>query len=346
MQIALNQGAMERRMQIGHLDGIIDGELHGWALDTDRPEQAIIISVHIDGLPVAEVLAGYYRSDLATHFKSSGRHGFYIDLARICTVPNEARIDVRLPNGSLLQGSPIRSCVARQPLKQNPTLLFMHIPKTAGTSIRNAILTNYRKSEVIFLYPQEPGFPVQSLSELPLEQRARSGLIVGHWVYYGAHESVPNECLYFTVVRDPISRVWSNYTHLMQSQDSRVLGHATRGSLEEMFESKFRTDLDNMMVRYFAGTPYIPVGSVNHDIYDMARRHLREAFPYVGQQQSVEKAYAWLKTKLDWNSSISVPAINVTEYDPAGQCSESDTKLIRHFNRWDCKLYEDVQQQS
>lgn len=327
-------------MQIGHLDSIVDGEISGWALDSDSPDEAVKLAVYLDGRFAAEALAVYHRPDVAEHFKTSGRHGFYVDLRseHAC----EASIDVRLPDGGPLHGAPMRAAIPPRPLKHRPTLLFMHIPKAAGTSFREAIARNYKTSEIAYLYPQEPGFRIRNLEELPLDQRSRAGLIAGHEVYYGVHQYIPNECLYFPVVRDPISRVWSNYIHVLQTKDARIFNGVKPESLEEIFESKSRGDMDNVMVRFFSGSPYVPVGTVNRDIYEMAKANARLAFPYIGQQTNLHRAYAWLREKLDWRNGSAVPVMNVTEYNSTPQCSEADRKIIRHFNEWDCRLYEDL----
>lgn len=327
-------------MQIGHLDKIVDGEISGWALDPDSPDEAVKLAVYLDDRFAAEVLAVYHRPDVADCFKTSGRHGFYVDLRseHAC----KKSIDVRLPDGGSLHGAPMCAAIPPRPLKQRPTLLFMHIPKAAGTSFREAIARNYKMSEIAYLYPQEPGFRIRSLEELPLDQRSRTRLMAGHEVYYGVHENIPNECLYFAVVRDPITRVWSNYVHLLQTKDARIFYEAKPGSIEEMFESKSRGDIDNVMVRFFAGLPYVPVGTVNRDMYEMAKHNAQLAFPYIGQQTDLNRAYAWLREKLDWHIESSVPLMNITEYSSAQQCRESDRKIIKHFNEWDCRLYEDL----
>lgn len=328
-------------MQIGHLDGIRDGEIYGWAFDTDRPDDALVVDVYIDGQRVSSALAGSYRVDLANHFNDSGRHAFYIDLAGVWTPGEEPAIEVRLPNGNLLNGAPIQAPIPHPRLRK-PTLIFIHIAKTAGTSLREAIARNYRNSEIIYMYPQEPGFPIGHVSALPREQLASARFLMGHFIWYGVHEWIPNECLYFTVARDPVARVWSNYLHLVQSQDPRVLGDVKPGTLEEMLESKSRPDLDNSMVRYISGRMDAPVGEINADVYELAVKNMRDAFPFVGLQEELREAYAWLQRRFNWEHPPSIPWINVKETAAVLDCGDGDRRLIEHSNRWDVRLYEEI----
>ena len=68
---------------LGHLDGIQDGEIFGWAINPDIPSKPARITAHVNGRPVVEALAVHYRPDVAEQFKSSGQHGFYLDLSQV-----------------------------------------------------------------------------------------------------------------------------------------------------------------------------------------------------------------------------------------------------------------------
>src|SRR5205814_3759067 len=102
-----------------------------------------------------------------------------------------------------------------------PTVLFMHIPKTAGSAFRRAISANYRESEIAYVYPTRPGFLVSDLRELPLEQRRAFRLVVGHF-QFGVHEALPQDAQYITIVREPSTRVLSQYAYLCQAQPELV----------------------------------------------------------------------------------------------------------------------------
>ena len=153
---------------LGHLDGIQDGEIYGWAINPDAPTKPARITAHVNGRPVVEALAVYYRPDVAEQFQCSGQHGFYLDLSQVSDTDTDAIVDVRLSNGRSLQNAPIRAHLPCRRRFRTPTLLYMHIAKTAGTALRENILNNYKQSEVAYIYPEPPGFPVGDLRDLPL----------------------------------------------------------------------------------------------------------------------------------------------------------------------------------
>lgn len=330
---------------LGHLDGIQDGEIWGWAINPDAPTKPAKITAHINGRPVAEALAVYYRPDVAQQFNCSGQHGFYLDLRPFSPAETEAIIDVRLSNGTSLQNAPIRAHLPCRRGAGTPTLLFMHMAKTAGTALRETIVSNYKQSEVAYIYPEPPGFPVSDLRDLPLAQRAQFRFVVGHF-QYGIHEEIPNDHAYFSIVRNPLTRIRSHYNYLVEHKNPLVSGERHIKTLEEVLEGKLTADLDNLMVRCFAGVDErdFPPGSINAEVYDLARCHAEYGFLYIGQQERLREAYAFLHAELGWNWSVPPEMMNRGSYSREDHLVDSEAELIKRFNTWDFKLYEHILQ--
>jgi hypothetical protein len=327
----------------GHLDGVRDDELFGWAIDPEHPAEPAKVTLHMDDRPVTEALAVYYRPDVAEQFQCSGRNGFFFDLSQICEADRDAVIDVRLSNGEVIRGAPLPAHVPRRRRSRGPTLLFMHIPKTAGTTFRKTMVRNYKRSEVAYLYPDPPGFPVRDLRDLPLAQRAQFRLVAGHF-QYGIHNDIPNDYWYFTIVRNPVARVWSHYQFLIEAKDPVVVLNGKVKSLEEVLEGRLTANLDNLMVRCFAGVNErkVPPGCVGGELYERAKRNLENAFVHVGQQEHLAEAYSYLEERLGWQCGFDLETINRGSYASGEQMDEAKTELIRQFNTWDVKLYEDA----
>lgn len=330
---------------VGHLDGIRNGEIYGWALDAGNPLEPVKLTVQINHRRAAELLAVYYRPDVAERMNSSGRHGFYLDLAKCWRHAGDIAVDVRFPNGQSLEGSPIRTPISQHPRERvsSPTLLFIHIPKTAGTAFREAAIPNYKQSEIAYVYADPPGFPWY-LGRFPIEQRARLRLVVGHYIY-GIHDWIPNECRYFTIVRNPLSRIWSHYNHFVE-QNSNLAFTATgeARTLQEMLENRIAVELDNLMVRYFAGVDdtAFPIGTLDHAVYELAALHLDRAFPCVGMQERLDDAYECLRNELGWTRGALPKSMNAASYSSTGRWTAQEEKLMRHFNKWDLMLYERI----
>ncbi|MGI9074152.1 MAG: hypothetical protein ACR2JB_23205, partial [Bryobacteraceae bacterium] len=328
---------------LGHLDGIQDGEIWGWAINPDMPSRPAKITAHVNGRPVVEALAVYYRPDVAEQFNCSGQHGFYLDLSQVSDAETEVVIDVRLSNGRSLQNAPIRARLPCRRGSRTPTLLYMHIAKTAGTALRETILNNYKQSRVAYIYPAAPGFPVRDLRDLPLAQRAQFRFVVGHF-QYGIHNEIPNDYAYFSIVRNPLHRVRSHYSYLVEYKSPTVTGDSHIKTLEEVLEGKLTVDLDNLMVRCFAGVSEtrFPPGTISAEIYELARHHAEKEFLYIGQQERLADAYSFLEAKLGWNWGLSPEMMNRGSYSREDPVADADAALIKRFNSWDFKLYERI----
>jgi hypothetical protein len=331
------------RGPVGHLGQVKSGEIYGWAMNPDDPNWPEKITAHVNGRPVAEALAVYYRPDVAERLNCSGRCGFYFDLSQFGDPDTDAVIDVRLSNGRSLEGGPVRAHLPRRQRGHVCTLLFMHIPKTAGTALRETILNNYRQSEVAYIYPDPPGFPVRDLRDLPLVQRTQFRLVVGHF-QYGLHDQIPNDYRYFTIVRNPTGRVHSHYAYLVQHGDPLLVQDGHAKTLEEALEGRVTANLDNLMVRCFAGVDEkdFPPGSINSEVYDLAVRHAENAFLYIGQQEHLAQAYSFLQAKFGWTWDAPPEIMNPGSYAREEGLGKLEADLIRRFNTWDVQLYEHI----
>jgi hypothetical protein len=164
-------------------------------------------------------------------------------------------------------------------------LLLAHIPKTAGSSLRNALSQLYRPQEQLFLYDAsalEGAVHPTRFGELPLEERAGLRFISGHF-QFGLHELVPRESRYLTAVRDPVDRVASLYYHYRRVADIHADTRAgaegrlilDQGlSLDDWGFGLQRIEIDNEMVRYMSGRRDVPFGGCTDDMLDDALQHV------------------------------------------------------------------------
>lgn len=129
------------------------------------------------------------------------------------------------------------------------TFIFVHIPKTAGTSFRTAAkqsltcawdygLDSPETSDVIkeTVYDKKPGALAEQISQRKIE------FLSGHFIASKYHNLVPNGKL-IGFVRDPVSRLISEYNH-------HVRHGGYKGSLEVFCSNAGH---HNVQSKYFSG---------------------------------------------------------------------------------------------
>jgi hypothetical protein len=327
----------------GSFDGVQDGRAYGWAFDPNHPSKPVFLTVRVNDQPVACVAAVHYRPDLVRLKIGSGSYAFYADLAWLFPVEREAVIDVRLPSGAPLAGSPRTIKVLPCARPQQPTVLFMHIPKTAGTAFREAIAANYKHPEIAYLYPTLPGFLVGDLRALPVEQRRSYRIVIGHF-QFGMHEALPQQSEYITIVREPVARVLSQYAYFLRTEPGLLSASGSLMSLEEVLERRLAVDFDNATVRCFSGVNQrvFPPGTLTRDIFDRAVHNLRTAFTFVGHQESSGTSFEWLRNHFGWHATAKLEHLNPGTMRSQLEINPGLLAAVRHYNHWDCLFHEEV----
>ena len=109
------------------------------------------------------------------------------------------------------------SIVRRSSGSKQPTVIFLHLGKTAGATLRRILRRNVPGSQTLALRNPSSaphGFlsaiPIERFADLPETERARPRLIMAHMVY-GIHEHVPRPATYITLLRHPVARALSGY---------------------------------------------------------------------------------------------------------------------------------------
>ena len=85
-------------------------------------------------------------------------------------------------------------------------VIFLHVPKTAGTTLNRLIEWEYPLFQMYSVDPVFFTWSASHLRRLPPRRLKNTRMFKGHMVF-GLHEILPQPATYITVVRDPIDRV-------------------------------------------------------------------------------------------------------------------------------------------
>ena len=112
----------------------------------------------------------------------------------------------------------------KQNANQESLIVFLHIPKTAGTSLSHLLRQKFKADSITQIY--KPSDCVRPLADHAAGINDSIKCISGH-IDYGIHEYLSRSCAYLSMVRDPVSRILSHY-NFTKSKDAKThpLGEA------------------------------------------------------------------------------------------------------------------------
>ena len=177
--------------------------------------------------------------------------------------------------------------------------LFLHMPKTAGSSIRTILKQNYREDEMIAFSGELKA--LEWYKTTPLEFRRQHRLVHGHFPF-GLHEGV-ERYTYFTFLRDPVDRHFSDYFFLKRYEPHPLHARIASG---EIGLAEWATISDQLPMYRDITTGYL---SGDGGVRWSDRRSLATAtfnvlrdFTFVGLTERFDESVLILARRLGWQS--------------------------------------------
>ena len=234
-------------------------------------------------------------------------------------------------------------------MNQRDTLLFVHVPKTAGTTLRHIVLRQYLGQEV-FVISHDIQAERKRLRALDEQSKRRLRAVYGHQCWGWHKDLAPGQPhAYITMLRDPVERVLSLWAH------AQVIGHYLQPAVKKRDLAWFVTSgvsctADNGMVRQLCGRddflqqPWkdmrIPHGQVTRADLEQAKANLRSC-AVVGVAEQFAEFVATMNKRYTWRAH-SWTNENITRW-PRLQASNLDRRtraVVEEATALDRELYE------
>jgi hypothetical protein len=219
-------------------------------------------------------------------------------------------------------------------------LYFLHIPKTAGSTMNYIIKKNYgSKAQEIrwhwtaWLAKEKVKEKLESLKEPDIE------LIHGHFVY-GAHALRHQpQFKYFTFVREPLAKAISGFQHVRRDKKATFHGSYKTGELAGYLLDDRILENDNGLVRRISGFgDEVPYGSINQTHLDKAIQNIDDHFLGVGITERFDLSVTWFKS-MGIFKSVYYWKQNSARSKARDTVSEEVLDRFRELNKWDVSLY-------
>jgi Galactose-3-O-sulfotransferase len=236
--------------------------------------------------------------------------------------------------------------LSSDPIRDQATVIFLHVGKTAGATMRRALRREFRSSDVMELKAPTvaPGRlrrdgAVAYFAGLPEAARARPRLIMGHMTY-GLHEHVSRPAAYVTLLREPMKLILSQYHHVRRHPGHLLHDEAQAyPDLASYVRSGISLEMDNSQTRAFAGDTTTPFGGCTVEMLDLAKAHLDRSFAVVGLTERFDDSLVLMQKAFAWNR-IRYVSVNVDPgRDRRDAPSQEDVAYVKEQNALDLELY-------
>ena len=131
-------------------------------------------------------------------------------------------------------------------IKENSLWIFLHVPKTGGTTFSDQIKKYLKSEEVIDTSQVRYGI----ISGTPQSRLNKVRALLGHATYYGIHKMFPDKTpKYVVFFRDPADRIVSAYNFEMRTKTGKNL------NFWKWYKLQSKNDVVHFMNMKFHGLP-------------------------------------------------------------------------------------------
>lgn len=170
-------------------------------------------------------------------------------------------------------------------------LVFVHVPRTAGTTLQRVIRDRYPRER--YLHFDDPERAEQELAAMPKEALAAIDAVLGH-VHFGVHRHFPQPARYITMLRHPVARIASHYRYVRSNPSHHLHREVVARNMDlvEYAHGDLSDELRDGQVRMFS-----PDASLEE-----AKRALAEEFEVVGLTERFDESLLLMQDAFGWST--------------------------------------------
>jgi galactose-3-O-sulfotransferase len=182
-------------------------------------------------------------------------------------------------------------------------VIFMHLSKTAGTTLRQIILAQYGSDAVRHVDGCSPSEPAEHVRRLPASERDGIRAFVGHMAF-GLHRVLSGPSTYVTLVRDPVERLISHYHYSLSDVTAPLHGEVvSKGmTLKDYVErSEAAWEFNDGQTRLLGCDMLRWPCASSTDLLERAKRNIEERFAVVGTTERFDESVLLMRRALGWD---------------------------------------------
>lgn len=217
-------------------------------------------------------------------------------------------------------------------------VIFLHIPKTAGSTLHHILQRQYRPSQIYHIGSQSDS--ISRFQQQPETARANVRLLMGHFEM-GMDAYLPQTAVYFTMLRHPVARAISYFAHINRDTNHycHKLVHDNKMDLHRFIQSKADVMMDNGQTRMLAAQLYtVPFGESDENMLAIAKENIRQRVAVVGLTERFDESLLLMQQQFNWKR-LYYAQRNKRPIATTNPLSEQSIDAILNINQLDLQLY-------
>jgi hypothetical protein len=231
----------------------------------------------------------------------------------------------------------------------NRQLLFNHIPKTGGVTLRIILNRIYGEKNIFLIKSTDIGSSLKYFSSLSREEKDRFAVVAGH----GAELFRPymEDPFRVTILREPVALFLSQYYYLKSTEDAGFYDEVNRlNSIEEYLDFAIANGQDNLLTRYLSGSVHfladpgmsIPAMQKEGDKLLLTAVKTMHEYDAVIDLADFDAGIFSLAGKLGWKNIPLYRPANRNKSNPGpAVLSKGTIERLKKALKWDMALYEE-----
>ncbi len=218
----------------------------------------------------------------------------------------------------------------------NKNLIFMHIPKNAGTTLDTILNRSYPLENRFDIYPiANNKLNTEEFINLSDSERKKIHVLKGH-IDFGIHNYLFGETGYITLLRRPEERIISYYYYILSLPSHRLYQKVKNEnmSLYDFVTQLKDGDINNAQIRIISG-----LNDTDEVMLAKALENIKNHFSFVGLVEKYDESLILLQNiyalKTPYYKSLNTTPFRVMVND----LDQKTLNAIVEFNKGDIQLY-------
>ena len=248
--------------------------------------------------------------------------------------------------------------IKRHSLTDKDLLYFLHIPKTAGTSIISILDSHFSSKKILNLHEWQELLPL-----MPLDFK-KYNFIRGHFgrSIFGL---LPKKPISVTLLRDPIKLMISSYKMVTrQPKEKELYSVAENQTISDLITDPKRYPLTNRQAHHIVTNldiqsltkdmseeqlknffphhlrEFYLLDMSDEELLDKAKTSILNDFAFFGIVEKMEKSLFLLHYTFGWKPMRDTIRENISPKDQSSEITEEAIKKLEEMTRVDQQLYD------